>query len=44
MADELQGRKVAILASDGIEEVELIEPRKAARTRTKLDRPVKRGE
>jgi protease I len=29
MADELQGRKIAILAADGVEQVELDEPRKA---------------
>jgi protease I len=29
MSSELQGRKVAILAADGVEEVELTEPRKA---------------
>ncbi|MDQ3151634.1 MAG: type 1 glutamine amidotransferase [Actinomycetota bacterium] len=29
MADELRGRRVAILAADGVERVELIEPRKA---------------
>jgi protease I len=29
MADELKGRKIAILAADGVEEVELVEPRKA---------------
>lgn len=29
MADELQGRKVAILAADGVEQVELVEPRRA---------------
>ena len=29
MADELQGMKIAILATDGVEQVELTEPRKA---------------
>ena len=29
MADELQGKKIAILAADGVEQVELEEPRKA---------------
>jgi protease I len=29
MADELQGKKIAILAADGVEQVELTEPRKA---------------
>jgi protease I len=29
MADELQGKKIAILATDGVEQVELTEPRKA---------------
>jgi protease I len=29
MADELQGRKIAILAADGVEQVELTEPRRA---------------
>lgn len=29
MADELRGRRVAILATDGVEQVELTEPRKA---------------
>ena len=29
MADELQGKKIAILAADGVEQVELVEPRKA---------------
>jgi deglycase len=29
MSSELQGRKVAILAADGVEEIELTEPRKA---------------
>ena len=29
MADELKGRKIAILATDGVEQVELTEPRKA---------------
>ena len=29
MANELQGRKVAILAASGVEQVELVEPRKA---------------
>jgi protease I len=29
MANELQGRKVAILAEDGVEQVELVEPRRA---------------
>ncbi len=29
MANELQGRKVAILAADGVEQVELTEPRRA---------------
>ena len=29
MANELQGRKVAILAADGVEQVELVEPRRA---------------
>jgi protease I len=29
MADELKGKKVAILAADGVEQVELVEPRKA---------------
>ena len=28
MADELKGRKIAILATDGVEQVELVEPRK----------------
>ena len=28
MANELQGRKVAILAADGVEQVELVEPRR----------------
>ena len=30
MADELQGQKIAILAADGVEQVELEEPRRAA--------------
>ena len=29
MANELQGKKIAILATDGVEQVELVEPRKA---------------
>ena len=29
MADQLQGKKIAILAADGVEQVELTEPRKA---------------
>ena len=29
MANELQGRKIAILAEDGVEQVELVEPRQA---------------
>ena len=29
MADELKGKQVAILAADGVEQVELVEPRKA---------------
>ncbi|MDQ3433507.1 MAG: peptidase C56, partial [Actinomycetota bacterium] len=29
MADELQGKKVAILAADGVEQVELEQPRQA---------------
>jgi protease I len=29
MADELHGKKIAILATDGVEQVELVEPRKA---------------
>ncbi|MDQ3796519.1 MAG: peptidase C56, partial [Pseudomonadota bacterium] len=29
MAQTLQGKKVAILAADGVEQVELVEPRKA---------------
>jgi deglycase len=29
MSDELKGKKIAILAADGVEEVELVEPRKA---------------
>lgn len=29
MADELRGRRIAILATDGVEQVELTEPRKA---------------
>jgi protease I len=29
MADELKGKKVAMLAADGVEQVELVEPRKA---------------
>ena len=29
MADELQGKTIAILATDGVEQVELVEPRKA---------------
>ncbi len=29
MSSELQDRRVAILAADGVEEVELTEPRKA---------------
>jgi protease I len=29
MADELQGRKIAILAADGVEQIELTEPRRA---------------
>ncbi len=29
MADELSGKKIAIIAADGVEEVELVEPRKA---------------
>ncbi|MBV9454843.1 MAG: DJ-1/PfpI family protein, partial [Rubrobacter sp.] len=29
MANELQGRKIAILAEDGVEQVELVEPRRA---------------
>ena len=39
MADELKGKKVAILATDGVEQVELVEPRKAldeAGARTEL--------
>lgn len=31
MADALNGRRVAILAADGVEQVELVEPRKALR-------------
>jgi protease I len=29
MADELQGKKIAVLAAEGVEEVELVEPRRA---------------
>ena len=29
MSDTLRGRKIAILATNGVEQVELIEPRKA---------------
>ncbi|MGZ4246436.1 MAG: DJ-1/PfpI family protein, partial [Solirubrobacteraceae bacterium] len=29
MADELKGKKIAIIATDGVEQVELTEPRKA---------------
>ena len=29
MANELQGKKIAILAADGVEQIELLEPRKA---------------
>lgn len=29
MSDELKGKKIAIIAADGVEEVELTEPRKA---------------
>jgi putative intracellular protease/amidase len=29
MADSLNGKKIAIIATDGVEEVELVEPRKA---------------
>jgi protease I len=29
MANEIQGRKIAILATDGVEQSELTEPRKA---------------
>ena len=29
MADELRGRRVAILATDGVEQVELTQPRQA---------------
>ncbi|MEU6129230.1 hypothetical protein ABZ805_08645 [Saccharopolyspora sp. NPDC047091] len=29
MADELRGRRVAILAADGVEQVELTQPRQA---------------
>ena len=29
MADELSGKKIAIIAADGVEEAELVEPRKA---------------
>src|SRR5579875_1193720 len=29
MADELKGKKIAIIATDGVEQVELVEPRKA---------------
>lgn len=29
MADELKGKKVAIIATDGVEQVELVDPRKA---------------
>ena len=29
MAEELQGRKIAFLATDGVEQVELVEPRRA---------------
>jgi protease I len=29
MSDELKGKKIAIIAADGVEEVELVEPRKA---------------
>ena len=29
MADELQGKTIAIIATDGVEQVELTEPRKA---------------
>jgi protease I len=29
MADELKGKRVAIIATDGVEQVELVEPRKA---------------
>jgi len=29
MANELHGRRVAILAADGVEQVELVQPRKA---------------
>ena len=31
MADELQGKKIAILAADGVEQVELEQPREAVR-------------
>ncbi|MEA2295333.1 MAG: protease, partial [Solirubrobacteraceae bacterium] len=29
MANDLEGRKVAILAADGVEQVELVDPRNA---------------
>ena len=29
MADELNGKMIAVLAADGVEQVELVEPRKA---------------
>ena len=29
MADKLNGKKIAIIATDGVEQVELTEPRKA---------------
>ena len=29
MADELQGKRIAIIATDGVEQVELTKPRKA---------------
>ena len=33
MADRLSGKKVAFLATDGVEQVELTEPWQAVRTR-----------
>lgn len=32
MADELQGKTIAILAADGVEQVELVQPRDAVTT------------
>jgi len=39
MANELRDSKIAILATDGVEQVELEQPREAVQGRRRADRP-----